>query len=257
MKKIIQLFAFIFSVSVFACECGNWGKQFDSYSSSELVADVTITKVYPILKGEYSDKYFKIDLKYNEIYKGAPIKTMYVYGALHINNKFYGSFSSCSMGAKVGERLIIFESKDKEGNYILHYCDHKIYSNHKKFTESKSLLKFIKEKQIKTNIKYHYVNFGFDNNTGKDNFEIIKGLNATNKFAAFEITLTADGTFKNVDTIQNFGGGKDDLILEIIRKAKIYVNPNSNISDGEKFTLFMFYYPQDKNNLSFISQNFL
>lgn len=257
MKKIIQLFAFIFSVSVFACECGNWGKQFDSYSSSELVADVTITKVYPILKGEYSDKYFKIDLKYNEIYKGAPIKTMYVYGALHINNKFYGSWTSCSMGAKVGERLIIFESKDKEGNYVLHYCDHKIYSNHKKFAESKSLLKFIKEKQIKTNVKYHYVNFGFDKNTGKDKFELIKGLNATNKFAAFEITLTADGTFKTVESIQNFGSGKDDLILEIIRKAKIYVNPNSNISDGEKFTLFMFYYPQDKNNLSFISQNFL
>ena len=80
MKKIIQLFAFIFSVSVFACECGDWGKQFDSYSSSELVADVTITKVYPILKGEYSDKYFKIDLKYNEIYKGTPIKTK-----IHLN----------------------------------------------------------------------------------------------------------------------------------------------------------------------------
>ena len=82
-------------------------------------------------------------------------------------------------------------------------------------------------------------------------------MNAKNKFAAFEITLTTDGTFKNVEPIQNFGSGKDDLILEIIRKAKIYVNPNSNISDGEKFTLFMFYYPQDKNNLSFISQNFL
>lgn len=257
MRNFLLLFAILFSVNVFACVCGNWGKQFDSYSSTELVADVTITKVYPILKGKYSDKYFKIDLKYNELYKGTPIKTMYVYGALHINNKIYGSWTSCSMGAKEGERLIIFESKDKEGNYVLHYCDHKIYSDHKNFTESKSLLKFIKEKQIKTNIKYHYLNFGFDKNTGKDNFELIKGLNAKNKFAAFEITLTTDGTFKNVEPIQNFGSDKDDLILEIIRKAKIYVNPNSNISDGEKFTLFMFYYPQYKNNLSFISQNFL
>ena len=257
MKKIIQLFAFIFSVSVFACECGNWGKQFDSYSSTELVADVTITKVYPILKGKYSDKYFKIDLKYNELYKGTPIKTMYVYGALHINNKIYGSWTSCSMGAKVGERLIIFESKDKEGNYVLHYCDHKIYSNHKNFAESKSLLKLIKEKQIETNIKYHYVNFGFDKNTGKDNFEIIKGLNATNKFAVFEITLNTDGTFKTVEPIQNFGSDKDNLILEIIKKAKIHLNSNSNLFDGEKFTLFMFYYPKEKHNLSFISQNFL
>ena len=221
MKKFVLLFAVVFSVNVFACVCGNWGKQFDSYSSTELVADVTITRVYPVLKGKYSDKYFKIDLKYNELYKGTPIKTMYVYGALHINNKIYGSWTSCSMGAKVGERLIIFESKDKEGNYVLHYCDHKIYSNHKKFTESKSLLKFIKEKQIKTNIKYHYVNFGFDKNTGKDNFEIIKGLNAKNKFAAFEITLDTDGTFKNVEPIQNFGSDKDDLILEIIKKSLV------------------------------------
>ena len=62
MKNFLLLFAIIFSVNVFACECGNWGKQFDSYSSTELVADVTITRVYPILKGKYSDKYFKIDL---------------------------------------------------------------------------------------------------------------------------------------------------------------------------------------------------
>ena len=69
MKKFVLLFAVVFSVNVFDCVCGNWGKQFDSYSSTELVADVTITKVYPILKGKYSDKYFKIDLKYNELYK--------------------------------------------------------------------------------------------------------------------------------------------------------------------------------------------
>ena len=52
-------------------------------------------------------------------------------------------------------------------------------------------------------------------------------MNAKNKFAAFEITLTADGTFKNVEPIQNFGSGKDDLILEIIKKAKNLCNPNS------------------------------
>ena len=48
MKKFVLLFAVVFSVNVFACVCGNWGKQFDSYSSTELVADITITKVYPI-----------------------------------------------------------------------------------------------------------------------------------------------------------------------------------------------------------------
>lgn len=257
MKKLLLLFAVIFSVHVFACVCGNWGKQFDSFSSAEIVADVTITKVYPILKGKYSDKYFKIDLKYNELYKGNPIKTMYVYGGLHIKNKIYGSWTSCSLGAKVGQRLIIFQSKDADGNYVLHYCGHKIYSEHKKFAESKSLLKLIKEKQINTNTKYHYVNFGYDKNTKKDNFDALKGLSVKNKFALFEITLNTDGTFKTVEPIQNFGSDKDDLILEIIEKSKIYITPNSQIVDGEKFTLIMFYYPQDKNNLSFITQNFL
>lgn len=257
MKKVLFILAIFLSTKILACSCINLGIQFDSYSSSELVADITITKVYPILKGKYSDKYFKIDLKYNEVYKGIPIKTMFVSGALHINNKIYGSWTSCSMGAKVGQRLIIFESKDTEGNYVLHYCDHKIYGDDKKFVFGKSVLKFIKEKNIVTNTKHHYVNFGFDKNTGKDQFENLKGLNTKNKYAAFEITLNSDGTFKTVEQIQTFGSDKDDLILEIIKKAKIYVNPNSNISDGEKFTLFMFYYPQEKNNLSFISQNFL
>lgn len=257
MKKLIIFFAVIFYSSILACSCSNYGKPFDVYSSSELVADVTITKVYPILKGKFSDQYFKIDLKYNTLYKGTSVKTMYVYGNLIINNKIYGSWTSCSMGVKVGQRMIVFMKKDKEGLFVLHYCDHKIYNNHKKFYESKSLLNVIKEKKLNTNNKNYYINFGFDKNTQKDNFETVKGLKVKNKFAAFEITLNTDGSFKMVNQIQKFESEKDDVIFEIIKKGKINITPVSNISDGEKFTVFMFYYPQEKNNLSFISQNFL
>ena len=56
---------------------------------------------------------------------------MYVYGLILII-RFMVLGQVVVWVQKVGERLIIFESKDKEGNYVLHYCDHKIYSNHKK-----------------------------------------------------------------------------------------------------------------------------
>jgi hypothetical protein len=59
MKKFVLLFAIVFSVNVFACECGNWGKQFDSYSSTELVAMLRLLEFILILKGKYSDKYLR------------------------------------------------------------------------------------------------------------------------------------------------------------------------------------------------------
>ena len=80
---------------------------------SELVADVTITKVYPILKGKYSDKYFKIDLKYNELYKGTPIKQCMFMERFILIIRFM-VLGQVEYGAKVGERLIILRVRTKK-----------------------------------------------------------------------------------------------------------------------------------------------
>ena len=147
MKKLFLLYVFFISTYSFACSCAKFGTPFHLYSSSELVADVTFTKVYPDLKNKNSP-YINVDLKFNEIFKGEQIKNIKVYDAIFEGEKIYGSFTSCSLGAKVGQRMIVFMKKDKEGLFVLHYCDHKIYNNHKKFYESKSLLNVIKEKKL-------------------------------------------------------------------------------------------------------------
>ena len=70
----------------------------------------------------------------------------------------YGSWTSCSMGAK-GRKIIIFESKEKKETMFLIIVIIKYIVNHKKFSESKSLLKFKRKKKLQKFIKYHYVNF--------------------------------------------------------------------------------------------------
>ena len=261
MKKLILLFTILISTYNFACSCAYFGTPFDSFSSADLVADVTFTKVYPDLKNKNSP-YINVDLNFNEIFKGKAIKTIKVYGAIFEGKKMYGSFTSCSLGAKVGQRMIVFMTKDKDGLFVLHFCDHKIKEEKKlasgiSFNESKNILKLLKAKQLVTNSKHLYADFGFNNETEKDDFEKIKGLNAKNRFAIFEIVLNSDGTFKNVSTMQNFNSDKDEEILSIIKKAKIKTTPNYNFSEDEKFTLIMFSYPKEKNNPSFISQYFL
>ena len=157
--------------------------------------------------------------------------------------------------------MIVFMKKNEEGLFVLHYCDHKIYEENRfsgiSFNESKNILRLIKTKDLPANNKYSFVNFGFDNDTNKDDFEKVKGLKAKNRFAIFEITLNTDGSFKEVNQIQKFESEKDDVIFEIVKNGKINVKSVSNISDGEKFTLIMFSYPKEKNNMSFISQYFL
>ena len=261
MKKMFLLFAILISTYNFACSCSNWGKPFDAYSSSELVADVTFTKVYPDLENKKS-KYINVDLKYNEIFKGKVVKTIQVYGAIFEGNKIYGSFTSCSLGAKVGQRMIIFMNKNEKGNLTLHYCDPKInYGKENRtqivFEKSKDILRLIKAKNLITNTKHFYANFGFSDETQKDDFESVKGLTVKNKFAVFEIILNSDGTFKNVMQLQAFESDKDEEIFQIIKKAKIMITPNYNFTEDEKFTLIMFFYPKEKNNLSFVSQIFL
>jgi hypothetical protein len=260
MKKRFLLYLFFVSTYTFACSCAKFGTPFHLYSSSELVADVTFTKVYPDLENKNSP-YINVDLKFNEIFKGKRIKNIKVYGAIFEGEKIYGSFTSCSLGAKVGQRMIVFMKKNEEGLFVLHYCDHKIYEENRfsgiSFNESKNILRLIKTKDLPANNKYSFVNFGFDNDTNKDDFEKVKGLKAKNRFAIFEITLNTDGSFKEVNQIQKFESEKDDVIFEIVKNGKINVKSVSNISDGEKFTLIMFSYPKEKNNMSFISQYFL
>lgn len=260
MKKLFLLFVFFISTYSLACSCMNFGTPFHAYSSSELVADVTFTKVYPDLKNKNSP-YINVDLKYNEVFKGNAIKTIKVYGAIFEGKKIYGSWTSCSLGAKEGQRMIVFMKQDKDGLFVLHYCSHKIYEQSRAsgigFNDSKNILRKLKSNGLFINSKYSSVDFGFDQETEKNDFEKVKGLSAKNRFAIFEITLNIDGSFKDVSTIQNFDSDKDDNILSIIKNGKVWIAPDSKILEDEKFNLILFFYPKEKNNLSFVSQYFL
>lgn len=264
MKKIVAFFIFLFcSVTVYACSCLSFGIPFNQYSSSDLVADVTITKVYPAEK-KFEKQYYKVDLRYNKIFKGSPVKSMYVYGNTIINGKMHGSFTSCSLGFTVGQKLIIFENKDVGGNYMMHYCETRIKNedSYKKsfgYHDSTEILRSISSYNITTNFKNFYIDFNFDVEKRTSDLDTLKGLVVKNKFAAYEITINKDGRIEEVKTLQSFLSDKDDEILDIIRKKKVTINPENagKISNGEKFLFLLFYYPAGKNHKSFISQNYL
>lgn len=264
MNKIIFLLLLFFQTSMFACSCMNFGNQFDSFSNSDLVADVTVEKVYPAEK-KFEKQYYKVDLRYNKIFKGTATKTIYVNGSITVGGKRYGSWTSCSLYLETGQRFIIFESKDKQGRYIIHYCSQRIKyepNNLRKnfsYKNTLEILDFISNQDVSSNVSHYYVDFNFDSDTQTSSLDEVKGLKVKNNFAVFEITLNKDGSFKIVKNLQNFNSNKDQQIDEIVRKSSIKLNPSNKdkITDGERFLLLLFYYPSEKNNKSFVSQFFL
>lgn len=263
MKKNLILFFFTFSKLVFACSCLHFGTPFDEFSSSDLVADVTIEKVYPAEK-KFEKQYYKVDLKYHKIYKGTPAKSMYVSGTITVNNKRYGSFTSCSLGFEPGQRLTIFENRDKNGLYVLHYCSKRImhepqYNKSIDYGVSQKILSSIAKYDIPTNFKNLYIDFNFDVEKRTTALDIVKGLAVKNRFAIYEITANKDGNIENVEVLQNFLSESDNQILGIIRKSEIKLNSQNinKINTGEKFLFILYYYPSEKNQKSFVSQHYL
>ena len=154
MKKIIQLFAFIISVNVFACKCAyqSFGERFEK---SEFIAEVEILKTYNVdFNNGEDDRFYKADIKILKLYKGKEIKNIVIKGKLKTDQleEFYGG-GDCSVFAKKGEKFLIYLTKDND--FIMNSCSYKVGLESSKIALERKALNFLIEKKHKKNECLH------------------------------------------------------------------------------------------------------
>lgn len=250
MKKIIQIILLLFSGAVFACTC-NPPKVTEKYIESEFVAKAKIIKNY---KNESSKELYRADILISELFKGESLKSIYVSGR---SDRKIGS--SCSIFIPENTELIIYARKDKDGKYIIGMCSGLLYinkSNQKKQKRELEILKMFKSKNIVFTDKIIYRE---KSNIDAD-LQQFKGIELNKEYGMYEIIFNADLTIKTVSEISGFGNKIDQKLIEIIKKSEWSSFNNSikdKVPDDSKVIIGIYFYPKEKNNLSFLSQIYL
>lgn len=252
MKKLLVLICIVIYQIGYSCSCNSSTNIFNEYSSSDLVADISVTNVRFSPKKELQQAYYVIDVKYNKLYKGKEISSFHVYGQTIINGKQNGIGTSCSLGLSKGDRMILFYEHDNYSS--IHLCTPKIRKKStSRFNESTKILEKISKTSTNTNYKNFLIDVKFDIETGKTSLNQFDGIVAKNSFSLLEITMNADGSFKSVEYLQKFDSQFDAEILEHLKKCNLLRAENYEILQDEKLMITLHYYKPENNDKSLIS----
>jgi len=250
MKKILYILIFLFSIGIFACDCGEPSIT-EKYIQSDFVANVTILKIYPNQKGK---QVYRADIKINELFKGEILKSIYVYG--RSDNRIG---TSCDIFIPENTTLIAYARKNNDGNFEIGMCSGLLYlnkTNQKRQERELEILKTFKSKNINFTDKISY------REKGKlhKNLEQFKGVEINKTYGIYEIVFESDLTIKIVTEISGFGNPTDQKLIEIIEKTE-WSSFNNGINDkvpeNSKLLIGIYYYPKEKGNPSFLSQYYL
>lgn len=246
MKKIIQTFLFLFSITTFACSCKEPNIT-EKYIESDLVAKVKIIKNY---KNVDSREIYKADIIINELYKGQSLKSIYISGRSDGNMG-----SSCSLFIPENTELIIYASKDKEGKYIIGMCSGLFYLNKgeiKKQNRELEILNILKTK----NISYTNRINNADQETLYKILKQFKDIELNKEYGIYEVIFNSDLKTTNIQQISGFGNTIDTELIQILANIKwtsLYNGINSNGSQNNKLLIGIYYYKSEKGYSSFLS----
>lgn len=250
MKKILQITIVLFSIGVFACDCMPPNLT-EKYSKSELVAKVKIVRNY---SNENSEELYKADINVEELFKGESIKSIYIAGR---SDGKMGS--SCSMFISENTELIIYTSKNKDGNYVVGMCSGLLRFhdwNIKKQKKELDILKTLKSKDINFTNK---ISFRPESNI-RNELQQFKGIELEKKYSIYEIKFASDLTIKSVSKLIGFDNPIDLKLIEIIKKTKwtsFDKEIKNKVPDNSRLLIGIYYYEQEKSNPSFLSQYYL
>ncbi len=250
MKRIIQITIFLFSLRIFACTC-DVPKITEKYTKSEFVAKAKIIKNY---RNQISKSHYKADIIITELFKGESLKSIYVAG-----RSDGGIGNSCSIFIPENTELIIYARKNKDGKYSVGMCFGLLYLNKrniKRQNRELSILRMFKAKKIAFTDKISY------REKGKlhKNLEQFKGIELEKNYGIYEITFSPNLTIKDVIEISGFRNPIDQKLIEIIKKTEWTSFDNGikgKVPDNSKLLIGIYYYPEEKGHLSFISQFYL
>ncbi len=244
MKRNLFLLFFLLAItSSFACTCDPPPITV-KYMRSDFVAKIKILKNY---KSEGKAELYKADILIEELYKGEPLKSIYVEGRNTDNDLDIGS--SCAIFIEEETELIAYGSKDNKGRITIGMCSGLVYLTgiyKENGTREIEILRTLKE----NNISYTN-NINIRPKEGLLRLKMFSGIELKKSFAIYEITFSSKMKVKNVREISGFENKIDNKLIQIIQ------NTNMKLSDTYencKVLLGIFYYPKERNNKSFLSQ---
>ncbi len=221
---------------------------------SEFVAEVKITKVY---ENEGEEEIYKSDIEILNLYKGDPLKSIYVAGR---SDGKMGS--SCAIRIHENTELIAYGHKNKDGEMVIGMCSGLTYTknhyfiNNKRIDREKRMLSALREKNIVLTNKVHVSNYSSLN----DELKQFKGLELEKDFAIFEIEFDSDLKVKNIKSITGFEGSLNMKLMKILKNLEwqSYYNGERNVVPESRRILFEInYYKDEENNTTFLTQHLL
>ncbi|MCH2194454.1 hypothetical protein [Kordia sp.] len=262
IKKILQITFLLFSIQAFACDCDPLNIT-EKYTQSDFVANVTILKIYPNQENEQG---YRADIKINELFKGKPLKSIYVYG-----RSDNGIGSSCDIHIPANTKLIAYARKNDSGKFGIGMCSGIMYLDYsaiykKKTSKNKKelkrqireleILKIFKSKNIKFTDKINY------REKAKLHQELKKfnGIELEKNFGIYEIIFESNLSIRNVIEISGFKNSIDQELIEIIKKTEwtsFDKGVKDTVPENSKLLIGIYYYPKEKGNPSFLSQYYL
>ena len=250
MKNILQITIFLFSIGIFACICDP-PKITEKYTESEFVANVTIIKIYPNQKNKQG---YKADIQINELFKGERLKSIFVYG-----RSDNGIGTSCDIYIPVSTKLVAYAQKNEDGNFGIGLCSGLLYLNRinqKRQKREFEILKTFKSLNINFTDKIKYREKA---KLYKD-LKQFKGVELNKSYGIYEISFESDLTIKSVTEISGFGDPIDQKLLAIIKKTEwssFDKGIKNKVPANSKLLIGIYYYNEEKENPSFLSQYYL
>lgn len=234
MKKFNLLLFLLLSSYIFACKCISPGFG-ESFAENDFIAEIEILKTYNInLNKEYSDRFYKADIRILKLYKGKPLSSIVVSGRVE---EAFGP--ACEIKVTKGDKFLVYLSK--EGNFEMSSCTPKRFLNDKKIDTERKALTFLIDKKIKrTNASYQT----------DESFRKFRNMKPENDFAVYRIKVNSKSKAESVSVIQNFGIPNDHEILSIIKNEFVFSRGVFQELKNEKVWLVLFF---DNNNENILS----
>lgn len=257
MEKLFVFIGLLISTFAFACKCDSFGAIGLQFHNSDFVGEIEILKVY----GQNNqERTYKVDVRTDKIYKGKSIQTIDVLGLPDDVNS-----AACEMDLKVGDRYLIYISKnegdhiisyssDKQsgvsdsGNYLVSACTPKTLifgTNHKKLDLERQVNAFLTQNKSHLS-QASFLDESVDENSPGD-FKNFKIVNPKNYFAVLKLKVNGKSKIDKIEVIQNFGSEQDYQILKTIKKNFIISKEMWTEVRNEEVLLTLFYVPENEN----------
>ena len=242
-KKILfSIFLFLSVVKIFACKCDSFGSIGENYSASDVIGEITVTKIYG---NDLKNRTYKADISFDKIYKGQEVKSVVVSGVL-------GDIQSpaCEFQIKVGEKYLIYLTKyDQE--FQISACTPKflIGNKNQNFEYSSINLQQKALEFLSKNPQTLEFVFYFDDSVRRDSRSDLSKLDdkikPDNQFAIYKLKVNEHSRIEEIFSVSEFGK-IDEQIHLLMKKNFAVVKGFMEEIRNKEVLLLMFFVPENK-----------